>query len=172
MEAQAEKRKERFRQAIETKNVSKVMGMVSDAYRDQWGFGPDELRRVFNDITAQFLTVRITFSDESLERRGREIIFKARARVDGQPLTPIGSMMSSVTAQQREPFVMTWRKEGWWPWTWRLAHVANAGLELPDDYRPGMFSEHGGSLEGLIDRAVAPPPRDSRTKSPAGTYGR
>ena len=172
LEAQAEKRKERFREALEEKNVGKAMAMVSAEYRDQWGYGPEEVGRVFRDVTAQFLTLRVTFSDEKFERRGREIVFTARVRLDGQPLTPIGSMMSSYAAEQREPFVMTWRKEGWWPWTWRLGHVANAGLEPPADYRPGMFSENAGSLEGLIDRAIAPPPQrnsPSNSKAPDGS---
>ena len=65
--------------------------------------------------------------------------------------------MSSISANQRERFVMTWRKEGWWPWTWRLQHVANPGLVIPPGYRPGMLSENGGSLDSLIDRALNPP---------------
>ena len=90
LEAQVEKRKERFREALDAKAVGKAMSMVSANYRDQWGYDANDIENVFRDITAQFLTMRVTFSEETLERRGDEMIYTVRARLDGQPLTPIG----------------------------------------------------------------------------------
>jgi hypothetical protein len=50
-------------------------------------------------------------------------------------------MMLTMTRQLDQPFSFHWKKEGWWPWTWRLVNITNPALELPDGYRPGMFSE-------------------------------
>jgi hypothetical protein len=166
MEAQVAKRKDRFRRALQEKNVSRALAMVSLDYRDQWNFSHDDLGRVFKDITTQFLSVQIEFTDERIERRGRDVIYTARARLDGQPLTPVGAMMTSYSAQNRDPFVFTWTKEGWWPWSWRLIQIENASLELPTDYQPGMFSENQKSLGDLLDEATSPQAPPARAHKP------
>jgi hypothetical protein len=154
MEAQVAKRKDRFRRALQEKDVSKAMAMVSLDYRDQWKFSRDDLHLVFRDITTQFLSLEIKFTDERVERRGRDIIYTSRARLDGQPLTPVGSMMTSFSAQHRDPFVFTWTKEGWWPWTWRLINVENPTLEVPANYQPGIFSDKRQSFGDLLEQAT------------------
>jgi hypothetical protein len=69
------------------------------------------------------------------------VIYTATMRLNGRSLTPVGEMMLSMTRQLDQPFSFHWKKEGWWPWTWRLVNITNPALELPDGYRPGMFSE-------------------------------
>lgn len=162
-ETQVTKRKEQFRQALQEKNVRKALSMVSHGYRDQWGFSREDVGNAFRDVTSQFLTVQLEFRDEQLTERSGEIDFSARLRLNGQPLTPVGTMMSTQANQHREPFTFTWRKEGWWPWSWKLVTTASPELELPANYQPGMFSAGSTSFEDIARRIlsgseVTPPP--------------
>lgn len=141
MESQVEKRKERFRTALQDQDVDQALAMVADTYQDQWGFTKDDLRLILKDVTSQFVIVNLTFAEEKPSRQNGDLLYSVRIQLGGRPLTPAGTVMADFSAQHRQPFLLTWRKEGWWPWTWRLVRVENPELELPTGYQPGMFSQ-------------------------------
>ena len=52
--------------------------------------------------------------------------------------SPIAHEMIRRTNRLREPFVFTWEKQSFWPWSWKLTRIENP--DLPEElygYEPG-----------------------------------
>jgi hypothetical protein len=141
-ESQVRHRAGNFRQALADGRSVKAWHMVSTTYEDQWGLNRDQIGSALRDITRQFLSLQVEWIDPQVSAGpDATVIYTATMRLNGRSLTPVGEMMLSLTRQLDQPFSFHWKKEGWWPWTWRLVNITNPALELPDGYRPGMFSE-------------------------------
>ncbi len=129
--------------------------MVSTDYRDQWTMDRDQIGSALRDVSRQFLTLRLEWTEARYDRTpDGAIALTTTPRLDGKPLTPIGEMMLSTARRLDQPFTFHWKKEGWWPWTWRLVNITNPSLEIPDGYSPGMFSDKPVSVEDAMKRAA------------------
>lgn len=154
-ESQVRHRAEGFRRALTDGRSAKAWNMVSTDYRDQWAMDRDQIGSALRDVSRQFLTLRLEWSDARYDRSpDGSIALTTTPRLDGKPLTPIGEMMLSTARRLDQPFTFHWKKEGWWPWTWRLVNITNPALEIPDGYTPGMFSDKPVSLEDAMKRAA------------------
>lgn len=141
-ESQVRHRAEGFRRALADGRSAKAWHMVSPDYRDQWGMNRDQIGSALRDVSRQFLTLRLDWVDPIVGDAGDgTIALTTTPRLDGKPITPIGEMMLSTARRLDQPFTFHWKKEGWWPWTWRLVNITNPALELPEGYAPGMFSD-------------------------------
>jgi hypothetical protein len=141
-EGQVRHRADQFRRALAEGRSAKAWHMVSPDYRDAWGMDRDQIGSALRDVSRQFLTLRIEWVDPRFEPTGDgAIALTTLPRLEGKSITPIGEMMLSTARRLDEPFTFVWRKEGWWPWTWRIVKISNPALEIPDGYSPGMFSD-------------------------------
>lgn len=149
VQGQVTRRAEAFRQALEAQEVDEVLEMISEDYEDPWGLSREELGLALRDVTTQFLVMNVEFSGGDISRHGELIVFSTPIKVRGRPITPAGNYIESHSVAIREPFHLMWRKEGLWPWAWKLQRIEHETLELPGGYRPGMFSERS-----LLERAA------------------
>jgi len=115
----------------------------------------DQIGSALRDISRQFLTLRIDWTNP-LYARGPDGTYTLTTvpRLDGRSLSPVGEVMLSTARQIRSPFTLTWKKEGWWPWTWRIVSISNSDLELPAGYTPGMFSDKPITLDQAMKQAM------------------
>lgn len=154
-ESQVRHRAEGFRRALTDGRSAKAWNMVSAEYRDQWSMDRDQIGSALRDVSRQFLTLRLEWTEARFDRLpDGTMALTTTPRLDGKPLTPIGEMMLSTARRLDQPFTFHWKKEGWWPWTWRLVNITNPSLDIPDGYTPGMFSDKPVSLEDAMKRAA------------------
>jgi hypothetical protein len=154
-EGQVRHRTEEFRRALAEGRSAKAWHMVSPAYRDQWGMDRDQIGSALRDVTRQFLTLRVEWVNPRFAAGpDGTLTHTATPRLDGKSITPVGELILSTARQLDEPFTFHWKKEGWWPWTWRLVNITNPALELPAGYSPGMFSDKPVSLEDAMNKAA------------------
>ena len=154
---QVMKRQTRLLKAITDKDMATFASAVSDGYHDDWGFDRTNVTLAMDDVASQFISLQISPQAEQFAIDGNEATFSARLKLDGRSVTAPGMGILSMAASVQEPYVFTWQKESFWPWSWRLVKMANSGLPVPREYRPGMLREAasggaGGALEKLLDR--------------------
>lgn len=153
-EGQVRHRSEDFRRALAEGRSSKVMHMVSQDYRDQWGMDREQIGAALRDVSRQFLTLRIDWLDPRFAAGpDGSITLTSKPRVDGKSLTPIGEIMLSSARRLDQPFTFHWKKEGWWPWTWRLVHISHPEFELPAGYSPG-FSDRPINIDEAMRQSM------------------
>ncbi len=156
-EAHVLKRQTRLLKAITEKDLAGFASLVSEGYGDDWGFTRETVCLAMDDVSSQFISLQIDPQKETLTVSGDRAHFTARLRVDGRSLTAPGIGMLSMSASVQEPYVFTWQKESFWPWSWRLVKIENPGLTIPKEYKPGMLRAAaaegaGTALEKLLDR--------------------
>ena len=154
-ESQVRHRAEAFRRALAEGRSAKAWHMVSADYRDQWDMDRDQIGSALRDVSRQFLTLRVEWVDPRYEAAADGgLTLTTVPRLDGKSLTPVGEMMLSTARRLEQPFTFHGKKEGWWPWTWRIVNITNPALEIPEGYTPGMFSDRPVSLEDAMKRAA------------------
>ncbi len=152
-EGQMAVRLEKFQAAMDDRDSVALAGFFSDSYEDDWGYRKADIVLAMQDVTAQFLSLKVEWREPRLDPLpDGSFEFVGRPRLSGQTLSPVGHMMISEAARVEKPFRFVWRKEGWFPWSWRLVRVENDSLQIPAGYTPGSLSTGGASLEDLFSR--------------------
>lgn len=137
---QLENRMGTLLKGIEARNARMYLGVVSESYADEWKFTSDQITRAFDDVSAQFLTLKIEPMAPVWTIGDTEATCEMTFKVSGKPVTPIGELILSEASSIKTPFRFKWRKEGWGAWTWKLIAVENTEIEPPSGYTPGAFS--------------------------------
>lgn len=134
-------RQEELLRAIEQRNPKAYADLIAPSYADDWKFTNDLIRKMMDDISAQFLTLKITPQSPQWQSEGTEAKFTTGFTLSGKPITPAGELILTEGSRPHDPFTFVWKREGWGAWTWKLVAVKNPSLEIPDSYEPGSLSE-------------------------------
>jgi hypothetical protein len=126
--------------AISERDVRTYMALVSANYRDDWEFRATEIHRAMGDVAAQFLVLEIRSEDETWAQTDQIATYRARLKLDGRAVTPLGGMMLGESQRLTTPFEFEWEKESWLPWSWRVRAIRNESLDVPEGYEPGDYS--------------------------------
>ncbi len=143
---------EDFVQRFVERNRHRALLLTSQNYRDVWEFDRYHLELVMRDVHSQFLSIQLTPSQETSTYTTGSYVYSARFHLQGQTIGPLGSLMLSQGNQIQTPFTFHWKKESWWPWSWRLTKIDHPDFRPPDQYTPGMLSSEAG-LQDLINQA-------------------
>lgn len=138
---QLEHRQAELLRAIEQRDHKSYADLISLEYADDWHFNSEKITKTMDDVSAQFLTLKIQNANPQWKKEGREAHLSADLSLSGKAVTPIGDLMLGDEARPKSPFVFVWRKEGWGAWTWKLVVIRNPSLEIPESYVPGQLSE-------------------------------
>ena len=138
---QLEHRQAELLRAIEQRDHKSYADLISLEYADDWHFNSEKITKTMDDVSAQFLTLKIQNANPQWKKEGREAHWSADLSLSGKAVTPIGDLMLGDEARPKSPFVFVWRKEGWGAWTWKLVVIRNPSLEIPESYVPGQLSE-------------------------------
>ena len=116
-------------QQTQNRNWTAVESFLATDYHDVWGDDRAELLQRLRRIGRYLFSLTITASDARIRVTGTKASWKGRLHVDGQgeAAAEIAPRVNSLTT----PFELTWRKESWKPWDWKLTQVANESLEIP-----------------------------------------
>jgi len=114
--------------AAEHNSRAKLEELISDSYKDQWGFSKKDLLIALRDMRRAFTTVEATPEVIVVHARKEDGAFSTVIRIDGigYGAEEVKSEINTITT----PFVFHWRKEGPKPWDWGLVRVTNDGLDL------------------------------------------
>ncbi|HSJ03285.1 MAG: hypothetical protein ACAI34_02250 [Verrucomicrobium sp.] len=132
---QAEVRHKALFEKASKRDWKSASGFLAAGYEDQWGNKPSEAIELAKELLQGFLILEIKW--ETTELGANEDIVKVRghARMEGNGMG-VSQMVMSKVNQIHEPWVFTWKKEGWKPGDWKLSSVTNKDLEgvgLPAD---------------------------------------
>ena len=138
---QLERRQAELLRAIEERNHKAYTDLISSEYADDWHFNGEKITRTMDDVSSQFLTLKVQTANPQWNKSGSEAQWSADLSLSGKAVTPIGELMLGDEARPKAPFVFIWRKAGWGAWTWKLIAIKNSSLEIPEGYEPGQLSE-------------------------------
>jgi hypothetical protein len=136
-ERQIEKKQATLIRGIEQRKRSKVERLIADNYSDRWGFDKQDAVTAFLDVGSQFVMLGITELDPIHEIANDSATVTTRLKIGGTG-SPVANFVTRRANQIKTPFVFEWKKQSWWPGSWRLVKVDNP--DLPADlegYEPG-----------------------------------
>lgn len=115
-------------QAAEHNDRATLEELISDFYKDQWGFSKKELLIALRDMRRSMTTVEVTPEVIVVHAAKDTGSFSTVIRIDGvgYAADEVKSEINTITT----PFVFHWRKEGPKPWDWGLVKITNEGLDL------------------------------------------
>ncbi len=132
-------RQEKFFKSLSSKKWDRCGRYLSEDYRDRWNFNRDDALLALRDVGSQFFFLQVQGSEFEFHPgiSAREARAHRRVKIEGTG-GPLAQVIMSHANRVQEPFVFHWRKESWWPTTWRITRIENAGIpEALYDYRPG-----------------------------------
>ncbi len=116
--------------ALEDRRYGKLEGLIAQDYEDAWGQDRETAISNVREALRSFYDIEITENRLGIERQGEEFIIRARLKLDGQDLSGLGSYVMAEANTLTEPWVITFRKDGGWPWQWRIRHIEHPQLEV------------------------------------------
>jgi hypothetical protein len=118
-------------QRVEGRSWQAVENFVAPDYHDDWGDDRARLLTRLRLVGRFFFDLTIAPSQERTQVNPPDGTWSARIQLDGrgEAAAEIKARINSLTT----PFVLSWRKESWKPWDWKLVKLANESLEIPSD---------------------------------------
>ena len=136
-EAQVLSKTEALLEATSERNWDQVGRMVSEGYRDDWGFDRGSFLSVAAEAGRQFFVLDIRADGKPVVRNAGDgrMIWSGRIRFAGRG-NALGEAMLSRASFLREEFELTWRQESWKPWDWKLVFVGQPELRFDAGWLP------------------------------------
>ena len=121
-------------EAVRDASRSRLARHLAVDYHDSWGQEKAEAIDHAVEAARQFIAMRIEVATLDLDIRGRTATARLTVVLDGQG-TAAAAVIRQRVARLRTPFVLTWRKESWSPWSWKLVALAHDELEIGVKHR-------------------------------------
>lgn len=125
--------------AIETKKGARFRRLLSNEYKDRWGFTVDDATNAMLDLRSQFIVLGVIPENEKVVIKGRSATVTSRLTLRGTPIGG-GSQVIQEINRLKDPWVFTWKKQSFLPSSWRLVSIDNPAI--PDNvwgYEPGSI---------------------------------
>ncbi len=115
--------------AVEKRDWAGVENFLAVDYHDTWGDDREQLLQRLRRVARYLFSLTITASDARIRVSGVGASWTARIRLEarGEAAAEISRINSLTT-----PFELSWRKQSWKPWDWKLAQARNPDLEIPN----------------------------------------
>jgi len=121
-------------QSLEGRNWTKFNFFLADEYKDQWGQDRTLVLQRSRALFGYLRGVRIVAAGAEVHAGGRAGFWRAKIDIEGAENSELASMVKERVNPLNSPFTLEWRQVSWKPWEWKLAHVSNDALELPQGY--------------------------------------
>ena len=121
-------------EAVRDASRSRLARHLAVDYHDSWGQDRTEATDHAVEAARQFLAMRLEVASLESDIRGRTATTRLTVVLDGQG-TAAAAVIRQRVARLRTPFVLTWRKESWSPWSWKLVALAHDELEIDAEHR-------------------------------------
>ncbi|MEM7384411.1 MAG: hypothetical protein AAF514_05645 [Verrucomicrobiota bacterium] len=129
-ERQIRNRQASFLKAVSSRDWLDCQRLMADDYRDQWGFGRDQMIDGLRQVSAHFFVFSVTGEPSDLQVEEAEAILQSKIRMDGSGPGAGTSIPGSIN-RLKTPFIFTWIKVGEAPWAWKLQRIENEDFKIP-----------------------------------------
>lgn len=113
--------------AVERRDWEAVGGMLTEDYSDEAGhdraLAVDDARQALAHFFT--LTIQHTVTKHEVENKQASLLVQIRLEGNGAGLSQ--TVVTTVNGMA-EPWEFRWRKEGAWPWTWRVERIHHPQL--------------------------------------------
>jgi len=120
--------------ALEENDWAEVASFLAADYHDQWGHDRATVLTNLRQVLHYARNLRIEAQRTITIANGREGSWSSRIAIAAND-NEVAAMIKARINVLEEPFELSWRRESWKPWDWKLVRVSNPALELPS----GMF---------------------------------
>ena len=135
-ERQVRAKQENLLMAVQDASWGRCKKLISDSYKDHWGWNHDDLVLVMKDLRSQFIVLALTMNEsvQTVTDGKRTVVTKLQ--VSGKPFGLGGTIERRINSLD-DPATFTWTKESIWPWSWRLTQIHHPDATVTDGYTPG-----------------------------------
>ena len=124
---QVQRRQLRIMKLASKRNWEAVTPMLAKDYEDQWGLDRTDSVNFFKEMLQGFIVLDIQWTTESITVTENTAKVRGHAKVTGSGLG-LSQNVIDVTNNLKEPWIFTWRTQGWKPTDWELLSVSNTEL--------------------------------------------
>lgn len=119
--------------AAAKRNWMEVKELMASDFQGMWELDREEATAEATEYFQGFLYLNIDWTTAEVTVNGEIAKVRGTMKMNGSGAGPSQMIMNRVNAL-KEPWVFTWRKEGWKPKSWKLVSVTNQEIvsELPD----------------------------------------
>lgn len=116
--------------ALEKRNWDKVAKTLSETYTDSWGQGREQAVELGRQALSGFIS--LTIHEQLLSSRASEGTGETtfNLQLDGNGMGFSSVVVARVNSIS-QPWRLHWRKEGPWPWTWKVVRLEQPDVVLP-----------------------------------------
>lgn len=107
--------------AAENRDWKRVQEFIANDYSDAWGQNREEALEAAREIFGQFLVLEITPRDLEIDASSGAV--RCRPAISGTG-GPLAQMVIGYVERLQGPTTLSWRKESWLPWSWKLISAA------------------------------------------------
>ncbi len=113
--------------SVAHRNWKQTLALMADDYHDSWDMKREEAVSAGHELLQGFLTLDLEWKPTSVSIEGKIATVTGLIRASGTG-PGFGQEIISRVNNLREPFVFTWRQDGWKPGDWRLVTVQQPEL--------------------------------------------
>lgn len=121
-----------FLKKVEKRDWAAVKLRLASDYRDAYGHDRDSAVAAATEVLAGFLMLEVRAGEPVIQAGEAESRVDALIRMEGNGLG-FSSVIVGRVNQMRAPWVFLWRKDGPWPWSWKITRIHQDELRLPAD---------------------------------------
>ncbi len=116
---------------VENRKWQKLSKNLSPDYQDRWGFNRKALIENLPEAFRHFLFLEVDPQDVKISFEGNLAKVSAKISIQGRGSALADYIMNRVNSLS-QPFVLTFRKESWKPWDWKLISIDQPELVVSD----------------------------------------
>jgi hypothetical protein len=126
-ETQALEQHQRFIAFGGNRNWGRVLTLMSVDYRDAWGMKREEAVSLAHELLQGYIALDFQWQPQGVKVQGKTATVTGFIKASGTGGGFSAEIISRINALH-EPFVFTWRKDGWKPGDWKLTGISQPEL--------------------------------------------
>ena len=127
---QAQRRHEQIIKLAAKRNWDAVTEMLATDYEDQWSMSRVDSVNLAKEMLQAFLVLNIEWKTDEITVNENIAKIRGHAKLSGSGVGFSQTIMDTVN-NLKEPWVFTWRTDGWKPDDWKLLSLRNTELGGP-----------------------------------------
>lgn len=117
-------------EALEQSDWEDAKSFIAETYQDQWGHDRALALSRLREVLQYTRELQIDAQETGFGLSAEEGTWSARIRIEAEPNEVTIYLKERVNVVE-EPFELSWRRQSWKPWDWKLTRVSNSAIELP-----------------------------------------
>ena len=109
------------------RNWKETLALMAEDYHDAWDMKREEAVSLGHEMLQGFLMLDLEWKPSSVTLEGKTATITGYIKAGGSGAGFSSEVISRVN-NLKEPFLFTWRKDGWKPGDWRLLSVKQSEL--------------------------------------------